>query len=48
VYCFPLQEAAEIAVGTAKKFVEENPGKLDLIKWVLFGKRELEAYSRLV
>ena len=48
VYCFPLQEAAEIAVGTVKKFVEENPGKLDLIKWVLFGKRELEAYSRLV
>ncbi len=46
VYHFPLEEAAEIAVKTARSFAEENPGKLDIIKWVLFDGRTLEAYQR--
>ena len=46
VYSFPLDEAAEIAVRTAREFVAENPGRIDVIKWVLFGERALNAYKR--
>ncbi|MCM1143927.1 MAG: O-acetyl-ADP-ribose deacetylase [Blautia sp.] len=46
IYRFPLEEAARIAVSTAKRFVEEHPGKLDMIKWVLFDDKTLEAYKR--
>lgn len=45
VYSFPLDKAAKIAVATAKKFVEENPGKLDVIKWVLFDDYTFNAYN---
>lgn len=45
VYCFPLEEAAEIAVKTARKFASDHPGRLDVIKWVLFDKRTYEAYK---
>lgn len=45
VYRFPLNEAAEIAVRTAKEFVAQHPGKLDLIKWVLFDDATLKAYA---
>jgi len=45
IYHFPLEKAAEIAVSTAKAFVDENPGKLDLIKWILFDERTLQAYE---
>ena len=45
IYHFPLEKAAEIAVSTAKAFVDENPGKLDLIKWILFDDRTLQAYE---
>ena len=46
IYCFPLEEAAKIAVGTVKKFIEEHPGELDVVKWVLFDDRTFEAYER--
>lgn len=45
VYHFPLQQAAEIAVSTAKYFVGENPEALDVIKWVLFDEKTLKAYT---
>ena len=45
IYHFPLDKATKIAIGTAKKFVEENPGKLDVIKWVLFDDNTLKAYQ---
>lgn len=45
VYHFPLEDAARIAVGTAKKFVAMHPGKLDVIKWVLFDDRTRQAYE---
>ena len=44
VYHFPLQDAAEIAVWTAREFVTQNPEALDLIKWVLFDSGTLEVY----
>ena len=46
IYRFPLEEAASIAVKTAKEFAEQHPGALDVIKWVLFDDRTLEAYER--
>ena len=45
VYHFPLKQAAEIAVSTAKYFVSENPEALDVIKWVLFDENTLRAYA---
>ncbi len=45
VYSYPLEQAAEIAVRTAKKFVADHPGKIDVIKWVLFDDRTLKAYE---
>lgn len=46
IYCFPLESAAQIAIGTAKKFVAEHPGKFDVIKWILFDDKTLEVYQR--
>ena len=53
IYAFPLDKAVKIAIGTAKRFVHENPGKLDVIKWVLFDditynayKNELDLYEK--
>ena len=45
IYRFPLDKATKIAIGTAKKFVEENLEKLDVIKWVLFDDNTLKAYQ---
>ena len=45
IYSYPLTEAAEIAVRTAKQFVVEHPGKLDVIKWVLFDDNTFQAYE---
>ena len=46
IYHFPLEDAAKIAVGTAKKFVTDHPDKFDVIKWVLFDDRTLEVYEK--
>ena len=48
VYHFPLEEAAEIAVGTARQFAAEHPDSLDMIKWVLFDARTLAAYEKVI
>ena len=45
IYSFPLDQASEIAVRTAKQFVQVHPGKLDVIKWVLFDDKTLQAYE---
>ena len=46
VYHFPLEQAAEIAVRTARDFAAEHPDALDLVLWVLFDDRALNAYER--
>ncbi|MCM1113448.1 MAG: O-acetyl-ADP-ribose deacetylase [Muribaculum sp.] len=46
IYRFPLEEAAKIAVSTAKRFAADHPGELDVIKWVLFDDITLEAYQK--
>ena len=45
IYHFPLDEAVEIAIRTAKEFTDAHPGKIDLVKWVLFDDRTYEAYQ---
>lgn len=45
VYHFPLKEAAEIAVWTARQFVNQYPEALDRILWVLFDERTFVFYQ---
>ena len=45
VYHFPVKEAAQIAVDTARQFVREHPGKLELIRWVLFDDATFHTYE---
>lgn len=45
IYSYPLNQAAEIAVKTAKEFVANHPGEMDVIKWVLFDDTTLQAYK---
>lgn len=46
VYSYPLKEAAEIAVTTVNEFIEEHPGELDLIEWVLFDRNTFNVYDQ--
>ena len=46
VYSYPLEEAARVATETVKTFIKDNPGKLDLVEWVLFDRRTYEAYDQ--
>lgn len=46
IYHFPLDEAAEIAVRTVKEFIASYPGKLDVVKWVLFDEKTFGAYAK--
>ncbi len=45
VYSYPLDEAAAIAVKTAKEFAAAHPGALDLVEWVLFDDYTYEVYK---
>ena len=46
IYQFPVEEAARIAIGTAKDFAASHPGALDRVKWVLFDDKTLEIYTK--
>ena len=39
-------EAAEIAVTAVNEFIEEHPGELDLIEWVLFDRNTFNVYDQ--
>lgn len=45
IYHFPLDEAVQIAVRTAKEFTVQHPGELDAVKWVLFDDNTMKAYA---
>lgn len=45
VYRYPLEEAAEIAVNTVKRFYEEHEDDLDYVRFVLFDSRTRKAYE---
>ncbi|MBQ9607392.1 MAG: O-acetyl-ADP-ribose deacetylase [Lachnospiraceae bacterium] len=48
VYGYPVDKAAKAAVSTVWRFLEEYPGKFDLVEWVLFDDRTLRAYDNEV
>lgn len=48
VYHFPIERAAEIAVSTVVKFLGNNPGAINLVKWVLFDERTEAFYAEEV
>ena len=48
VYHFPVQKAARLAVQTVKKYMDENPGKIDEIWFVLFDDRTETIYDQEV
>ena len=48
VYCFPVELAARIAVGTVAKFMNENQDKFDLVEWVLFDEHTEKVYEKEV
>ena len=45
-YRFPIIEAAPIALGTVASFLQERPGTLTLVRFVLFSDADLAAYER--
>lgn len=45
VYAFPVDLAAEVAVGTVNSFLKENEGKFDLVEWVLFDDETKKCYD---
>lgn len=45
VYSYPVQQAAEIAVQTVRKVIEEYPDAFDEILWVLFDERTKLVYD---
>lgn len=45
VYGYPVKLAAKVAVEAVRGFLEEHPGALDLVVWVLFNDEAGQAYS---
>ena len=48
VYHFPVDQATKIAVGTVKRFLDANPGTVDLVEWVLFDDDTYSYYEKEV
>ena len=48
IYHFPVEQAAEIAVKTVKRFLDENEGAFDLVEWVLFDEHTEKVYEAQV
>lgn len=48
VYGFPVDLAAEIAVGVAHEFMKEHAGEMDMILWVLFDERTERVYQEAI
>jgi O-acetyl-ADP-ribose deacetylase (regulator of RNase III) len=44
-YRFPISQAARIALGTVGGFLEQAPGQLDVVRFVLFSARDLDVYA---
>lgn len=48
VYGYPLNSAANVAVLAVKDFVDNDPEAFELIEWVCFDERTLNAYSAFI
>jgi len=45
VYGYPIDEASRVALGAVRGFLEANPGKLDVVRFVLFTPADFERYA---
>ena len=45
VYGYPVDKAAKVAVHTVNRFLADNPGKIDVVYWVLFDDLTFDAYQ---
>ena len=45
VYGYPITKAAKVAVETVRKFIEDHPGKIDEVIWVLFDDHTFAVYQ---
>lgn len=45
VYGYPVDKAAKVAVNTVNRFLSDNPGKIDVVYWVLFDDRTFTTYE---
>lgn len=45
VYGYPVDKAAKVAVHTVNSFLSDNPGKIDIVYWVLFDDRTFAIYE---
>ena len=43
-----IEEAAMIAIRTVNQFIEEHPGELELVEWVLFDQNTYETYDKVL
>lgn len=48
VYHFPVDAAAKIAVSTVKRFLDANPGTVEIVEWVLFDENTYSYYEKEV
>jgi O-acetyl-ADP-ribose deacetylase (regulator of RNase III) len=46
IYGYPLDAAATIALGTVRTWLDERPGAIDSVTFVLFSHDTLEAFER--
>lgn len=44
-YEYPVPEAAKVAVGTVRRWLRENPDRIDRVIFVLFDEKTREAYA---
>ena len=48
VYRYPVEQAAEIAVRTVRKFCNQHPQQLEIVRFVLFSEPVLKVYERAI
>lgn len=48
IFRFPVKQAAEIAVRTVTKFLDDHPGRIDEVTWVLFDSDTEKIYRQAV
>ncbi len=48
VYGYPIDKAAVVAVDTVKEFIREHPGKIELVRFVLFSADVLAEYEKAI
>jgi O-acetyl-ADP-ribose deacetylase (regulator of RNase III) len=46
IYGYPIEQAARVALGTVAEFLRENPGKLEMVRFVLFTAGDYSVYEK--